>query len=253
MPATVNLVADRLGISHVPTYQIQSGCAGAIQGIDTACRILRDDSEEDDGEARGIGLVIGGDVCAKHMNLNRDFSAVPPGELVNYLLFADGAGAAVVSRRPLRRNIAIRRVLNRFVGLGQPPGQTIAWYGSAGWDSGEPAAQEDYSAIKEHVPRLAEEIVYELADSLDWDVDALDFLLPPQLSGRMTRLITERIGGRAKEISCVTETGNNGNALPFLQLHQLTRVMGAGDRALSAAVESSKWIKGGLALEMADS
>lgn len=31
MPATVNIIADRLGIDGVPTYQLQSGCTGAVR------------------------------------------------------------------------------------------------------------------------------------------------------------------------------------------------------------------------------
>jgi 3-oxoacyl-[acyl-carrier-protein] synthase-3 len=245
MPATVNMVADRLGIGQVPTYQLQSGCAGAVQAFDTACRMLRDESDE----SLATGLVIGGDVCNKHMDLTRDFARLPARELVNYMLFGDGAGAAVVSRQPRGHAVAVRRVLNRFVGLGRPPGQVIDWFGRADLGQDPPAATEDYKAIEENVPRLAEEILCELADDLGWDLDTVEYLLPPQLSGRMTRLITERVGSSAKEVSCVAATGNNGNALPFLQLDRLMPQMGEGDRALCAAVESSKWIKGGLALE----
>ncbi|MFI0241446.1 3-oxoacyl-ACP synthase [Streptomyces sp. NPDC016845] len=246
MPATVNLVADLLGIGHVPTYQLQSGCVGAVQALDLACRVLRDPETDRSG---ATGLVIGADICNKHLLLDRDFSRLAPGELVNYMLFGDGAGAVVVSREPLGHRTAIRRVLNRFVGLGQSPGQVIEWFGLADRDQGRPAAKEDYKAIENNVPRLAEEVVCELADDLGWDLDKIDYLLPPQLSGRMTGLIVDRIGVPATEVSCVDTTGNNGNALPFLQLGRLLPLLRDGDRALCAAVESSKWLKGGLALE----
>src|SRR5258708_35365961 len=41
MPATVNLVADRLGVDSVPTYQLQSGCSGAVQALEVAYTFLR--------------------------------------------------------------------------------------------------------------------------------------------------------------------------------------------------------------------
>jgi 3-oxoacyl-[acyl-carrier-protein] synthase-3 len=47
----------------------------------------------------------------------------------------------------------------------------------------------------------------------------------------------------------VAETGNTGNALPFFQLELALPRMVSGDRALGIAIESSKWIKAGLALE----
>jgi 3-oxoacyl-[acyl-carrier-protein] synthase-3 len=109
---------------------------------------------------------------------------------------------------------------------------------------------EDYKAVEQLVPTLAAEIVWEMIDDLGWDAGRLDFLLPPQLSGRMTARIVEGLGlPGAKEISCVADTGNTGNALPFFQLERLADVIAPGQRALAAAVESSKWIKAGFALE----
>ena len=40
-----------------------------------------------------------------------------------------------------------------------------------------------------------------------------------------------------------------GHALPFLQLERAIQKMGGGDRAVGIAIESSKWIKGGFAVE----
>lgn len=242
MPSSANLVADRLGLNQIPTYQLQSGCTGAIQAFDVAARLLSDDRHS-------TGLVIGADVCVKHMDLNRDFHRMPPSELVNYVLFGDGAGAAVVTARPAGSAVAVRHVLNRFVGLGREPGQVISWFGLADRGSAAQAANEDYLAIERNVPQLAEEILLELVDETGWPSDEIDYLLPPQLSGRMTDRITKRLGLPAHEIGCVDETGNNGNALPFFQLERLLPRLGEGDRALCIAVESSKWIKGGLALE----
>lgn len=36
MPATVNVIADRLRIDGIPTFQLQSGCSGAVQTVDVA-------------------------------------------------------------------------------------------------------------------------------------------------------------------------------------------------------------------------
>jgi 3-oxoacyl-[acyl-carrier-protein] synthase-3 len=78
----------------------------------------------------------------------------------------------------------------------------------------------------------------------------VDYVLPPQLSGRMTARITERLDiGQAQEVSCVVDVGNTGNALPFFQLERALPRMIAGDRAVGISVESSKWIKAGFGLE----
>ncbi|MET8044688.1 3-oxoacyl-ACP synthase III family protein [Micromonospora sp. NPDC005215] len=243
MPATVNVVADQLGVNDLPTYQLQTGCAGAVQALDVAQALLTT------GRHR-TALVLGGDVCAKYFDLSLDLAALPPAQLINVVLFGDGAGAAVLSSEPGPGRVVIRRLLNRLTGRGRAPGHVLDWFGLADRDSLRPAATEDYKAIEESVPRMAGEILRELLDDLGWQDDDVDYLLPPQLSVRMTSRIVDQLGlPGALEVSCISETGNNGNALPFLQLERLLRRMAGGDRAVGLAVESSKWLKAGYALE----
>ncbi|MEU9078009.1 3-oxoacyl-ACP synthase III family protein [Kitasatospora sp. NPDC048538] len=243
MPGTVNIVADRLGLDQVPTFQLQSGCTGAFQAIALGRQLLRA------GEHRTV-LVIGGDVCSRAFDLSADVSALPPEQLVNAMLFGDGAGAVVLSVDPVPGAPLVREVFTRLVGLGQAPGQTLAWFGPNDRPDGTPAVSEDYKAIEARVPALSAEIYHELLHRLDWKPDELGYLLPPQLSGRMTTRISEVLDNpSAAEISVVTTTGNNGNGLPFLQLEQLLPRLAHGERALAIAVESSKWIKAGFALE----
>ncbi|TKG60512.1 3-oxoacyl-ACP synthase III family protein [Prauserella endophytica] len=244
MPASVNLVADRLVMQSVPTYQLQSGCAGAVQALALARRMLDDE--------HATALVIGGDSCAKHLVLDHDFPALPPSELVNYVIFGDGAGAVVLARSEEESGTRLGPVCNTFVGLGRDPGQVIRWFGAADRDSGEQPVDENYKAIEADVPTLAGEMLTELLDRTGWPAESITHLMPPQLGGRMTEHITagllDRFGLTAREISCVADTGNNGNALPFLQLHH-TLPLAPGDRALAVAIESSKWIRTGFALE----
>jgi 3-oxoacyl-[acyl-carrier-protein] synthase III len=243
MPATVNMVADRLAIDGVPTYQLQSGCTGAMQAMDVACQMLLS------GRHR-TALVLGADSCAKHADLTVDLASMPPGEQVNVVLFGDGAGAAVLSTEPTGALAVLRRVFVRLTGLNRPPGQIIEWFGRAERGCDRPAAVEDYKAIEESVPVMAAEALHELLDALDWKDTEVDYVLPPQLSGRMTDRITAHLGlPGAQEISCVRETGNTGNALPFFQLERVLPKMTEGDRAVAVSIESSKWIKAAFGLE----
>ncbi|CAJ62719.1 MULTISPECIES: 3-oxoacyl-ACP synthase III family protein [Frankia] len=245
MPATVNVIADRLRIDGVPTFQLQSGCSGAVQTFDVATSLLAT------GRYR-TALVIGGDVIAKHYDVNVKLAAVPPRELVNFVLFGDGAGAAVLSTEDRPDAPVVRAVLTRLTGLDREPGQVLRWFGLVDRDGPVVAAQEDYKAIEESVPQMSEEVVDELLDDLDWQRAEVDYLLPPQLSVAMTTKITSRLNlPSAREISCVESTGNNGNALLFFQLDQLLEIVSGPAKVLAVAIESSKWIKSGLALERA--
>jgi 3-oxoacyl-[acyl-carrier-protein] synthase-3 len=248
MPTTAAEVASRLGAADVPVYQIQSGCSGAVQALALASALL--------AVGPGTGLVLGGDVCTKHLDLAADFRRLPPSELVNYVLFGDGAGAAVVGSGPRQGSLSFRSLGHRITGLVLPPGQRVEWYGATGRRDGDrgPAVSEDYKAVEQQVPALAQQAGAELLKDLGWPAETVRHLLPPQLGGRMTALIgsalREALGlSAAAEVSCVADTGNTGNALLFSQLELLLGVIGPGERALGVCVESSRWITAGFALE----
>jgi 3-oxoacyl-[acyl-carrier-protein] synthase-3 len=246
MPATVNVVADRLGINGVPTYQLQSGCAGAFQAFEVGGRML---------QACGLrtALVIGGELCSRHYDPSVDLAKLDSQELVNFVLFGDGAGAAVLTTEPAPGTPVVRRVLNRLTGLGRPPGQVVEWTGALDRDTANRAhIKEDYKAIEESVPKMSREIADELLGDLGWGPSDVDYLLPPQLSGRMTRRIVDALEMPvAEEVTRVDTIANTGNAMPFFQLEDTLPQLADGDRVLAVSVESSKWIKAGFALEMA--
>ncbi|MFE5325580.1 3-oxoacyl-ACP synthase III family protein [Embleya sp. NPDC056575] len=243
MPTTANVVADRLRINGVPTYQIQSGCCGAFQALSLAQQLLA-------GGGYRNALVLGGDVSAKFYDFDLDFATLPPDQLVHYVLFGDGAGAAVLERTSVPGAAVIRQLFTRLTGLDREPGQTLDWYGPGDRGSDRPPAIEDYKAIEERVPLMSAEILDELLDDTGWQRDEIDYLLPPQLSGRMTTKIVDLLAlPGAYEISRVREIGNNGNATPFFQLESAFERAIPGQRLLGISVESSKWIKGGFAVE----
>jgi len=243
MPATVNVVADQLGINNVATYQLQSGCTGAVQALNAAYQMMLTC-------AYRTALVLGGETATKYYDLSLDFARLPPTQMINYVLFGDGAGAMVLTPGPGPAAAVIRKVVTRLEGMNRPPGQTLDWFGPADRDSDRPPAIEDYKAIEESVPIMASELLAELLDNLGWKDSEVGCVLPPQLSGQMTKRIMAGLKlPDAREISCVRETGNIGNAMPFFQLERVLPEMRPGDRAICLSVESSKWIKGGFALQ----
>jgi 3-oxoacyl-[acyl-carrier-protein] synthase-3 len=242
MPATVNLIADRLGINQVATYQLQSGCAGALQALDLACRLL--------DEEHLIGLVIGADVCVKHLVLDRDTSAGRPAGPARHVPFGDGAGAVVLASELVPGSIAVRRVLNRFSGLSQAPGQVVRWFGAADLVDPQQSVEQDHKAIAERVPLLARQAMKEVLGMTGWYPASMSYLLPPQLPGRVARHVTRELGlTGVTEISCVADFGNAGNALLFFQLDLLRDRILAEERAVAIAIEPSKWIKAAVTLE----
>ncbi|MEY9940752.1 3-oxoacyl-[acyl-carrier-protein] synthase-3 [Streptacidiphilus sp. MAP5-52] len=254
MPATVNTVADRLGLNDLPTLQLSAGCAGAVQGLYTAQALLTAGARR--------GLVIGADSVVKLWPANRQLGKISPAELANFALFGDGAGAAVVEAEEDGPGLLVERIVLRAVGKGRAPAQTVRWYGADGApfvtgpdgkERREAMGQEDYKAIERHVPELADSLLRELSASVGWPVEEVEHVLTPQLNGVMAEKIRERLGVRPEQaVHCVDVTGNSGNALPLIQLYRAFRraeEQGVdGARMLATAIESSKWIVSGLAM-----
>lgn len=242
IPATVDLIAERLGVDQVATYQLQSGCASAIQALDLACRLL--------DEEHLIGLVVGADVWVKHLVLDRDPGSVRPARPDNLVLFGDGAGAAVVASELVPGSVAVRRVVNRFSGLNRASGQIVRWFGPAGAGSDDQPVEEDHPAITSRVPSLARQAMKEVLGITGWYPASLSYVLPPQLSSRMARSVIDELDlAGAMEINCVADVGNCGNALPYLQFSRLRDRIQAGERAVAIAVDPGKWIKTAVTLE----
>jgi 3-oxoacyl-[acyl-carrier-protein] synthase-3 len=254
MPATVNRVVDRLGINAVPALQLTSGCAGALQALYVARSLL----------AAGLtrGLVIGADTCRSLWPSARSVSQMHPAEIINFAMFGDGGGAAVVDARTDGPGLVVEHLFVRTAGRGREPGQIVRWYGAdgapevpdgRGGTTREPMGEEDYKAIERHVPEETAAILNELTTITGWPLADIEHVLLPQLNGVMTDRIRQRVGVREDQaVSCVAETGNNGNALPLIQLaravERIESGTGSADRVLGCAVESSKWVLTGMAL-----
>jgi 3-oxoacyl-[acyl-carrier-protein] synthase-3 len=242
MPATVNHVADRLGVDGIPTYQLLSGCIGAYQALDIAVAALAD------GRHR-TALVLGGDTCARFLDLGMDLERAPADLQINVMLFGDGAGAAVLTTEPAPGTPRLRTVFHRMDGLGRAPGQIVRWRGAIASD--EPPASEDFKAIERHAPGMAALALDEVLDRVDWKRADLDYVMPPQLSGQMTRRVADELGTPgAEEINVVEDIANTANALPFFLLDRLLPQMLPGERAVGVSIEASKWLRAGYALEL---
>ncbi|MGA8119797.1 3-oxoacyl-[acyl-carrier-protein] synthase III C-terminal domain-containing protein [Rouxiella badensis] len=241
MPATVNEVAHDLEMFNIPTYQLQSGCCGAMQALNLANDLLSV------GRYR-YGLVIGADICNKFIDPLKDYSDSLASEIINFALFGDGAGAVVLTANADESPLAITHLQYRMTESTLPAGQIVNWQGSRIIE--QEMLREDYKNIETHVPLIAEEQLGRMLSALEATPDEIDWFLVPQLSGRMTaRLIDALRLPTEKTINCVAQTGNNGNALLLFQLSHLLETFQPGQRAIALTVESSRWLSSGLALQ----
>lgn len=248
IPTSVNLVMEKLGINNKETYQIQSGCTGAIQALNIGYNLIASGSKSN-------VLVMGGDDCSKFFNVNVDYSKLESTELINYAIFGDGAGAVILSNKDnhnvSKRNMTIDNIFLRCVGQGIASAQKVNWETSYK-KSSEKSLSEDYKAIEKMVPKLTNQTLNDLMAISDWDLDNIDYFLPPQLSKVMTNSIVKYLdlSRDINIVNCVEEVGNTANAMPFIQLDKLdnSNLLEKKAKVALISIESSKWIKSGMTL-----
>lgn len=243
MPATVNITIDQLGMNAIPTYELRSGCAGAIQALDTAFAFLQSGKYK-------TGLVIGGDAGYKGFDLKRDYTKLKTQELINFILFSDGAGAVVVTSDHSVAGIDCMDIINRCEGQDKEPGQLVNWsFPGILLEGKQETMKENYKAIEKNVPIMAKEMMNELLEKQGWDIKDVAYFMPPQLGGNITKNIIDFMGiPFERSINTVIDNGNCGNANLFFQLEKLLQTMKIGDKSIGISIESSKWIKGGISL-----
>jgi len=81
-PSTASVVQDRLGAANAGTFDINSACAGFVTGLDMAAKYIRSDKSYNNI------LVIGAYAMSKYLDMS---------DKKTVTLFADGAGAAILS------------------------------------------------------------------------------------------------------------------------------------------------------------
>lgn len=238
MPATVNEIAFDLGLLGIPTFQLQSGCSGAIQAIYLAHELLSQEKYK-------YGLIIGADTCNKFIDPIKNYNETKPSEIINYALFGDGAGALVLSSERNNNVLEVESVNYKILNKKYDSGQIVNWSGIK--ENSKEMLMEDYKSIENNVPNITKEELLYILENTKKNIDQIDWFLFPQLSGKMTdKIIADINVDYEKTINCVKETGNNGNALLIFQLSGLIGKIKPNESAIAITVESSRWLSGSM-------
>jgi 3-oxoacyl-[acyl-carrier-protein] synthase-3 len=259
LPATVNLVMDRLKIKRCATLEIRSGGAGAVQGLDLARMYLE----------RGVyrtAVVVGSEAISPAMvpiYRGKDPQSIRMRDRLPLYMFGDGAGAMVL--RAVEGEGGIVSAGQACVGGGRKPGIHSLGGGSA-TPVHEQVEMRNFPGLKVDVVGSGEFTPYMVTDALATlfgpkgvPLDSVDLCLIPEgnvgwmldalkAAGLETR---EWVGLEGKVFDNLALTGAVGSAAVPLFLDEAWRSgrVKPGSRVMLIGVESTKWIWAGAVVD----
>jgi 3-oxoacyl-[acyl-carrier-protein] synthase III len=257
LPPTVALVQDLLGIARCATFELRSGGAGVVQGLDMARLYL------ESGQYR-TAAVIGCDAISP---LQAQYFAagarIKVRERMIVYMFGDGAGAVIMQagEGPGAVGSAIG-----CIGTGRPPGMQILGGGGtyapmATQRAGRYAIELriDIAEASTFTATLMTEALADVLEATGTPAEEIDLLVTPEADTEwMVSALTDRgmppetwAALAPKIVNALPRIGAPGCAALPLGLDEAWRSgrIAPGQRLLLLGMETTKWIYAGLVVD----
>ncbi len=225
LPATACLIQAELGASNAAAFDISAACSGFIYGLSVAEKFVRDGSSEKI-------LVIGSELLSKWTDWTDRATCV---------LFADGAGAAVVGRVPEGRGFLASTIGSdgNFADvLNVPAGGTREPFSEAVLASGRHYIKMRGNELFKVAVRAMADSSKQVLKEAGYGPEDLDLVIPHQANQRITDGVAQRLGlGPDVVYSNIDRIGNSSSATIPIGLHEnlLSGRIGEGSLVLLTA------------------
>ncbi len=182
MPSTAAITAHALGCTRAAAFDLEAACSGFVYALVVAEQFIRT------GTYRNV-LVIGGDILSKFINWDDRGTAI---------LFADGAGAAVLSRSDRHGFLASTLGAD---GAGQdliqiPLGSRTPPSGDKSLHVVHMKGREVYKWAVDNVPK----ILAQVADAAELTPADFDHIILHQANLRIIEAVSKRLGLRSDQM-----------------------------------------------------
>jgi 3-oxoacyl-[acyl-carrier-protein] synthase-3 len=210
-PSLAAVIADRIGATPAPAYDISAACAGYAYGIAQADALVRA------GTARHV-LVIGVEKMSDFID--------PTDRSISFLL-GDGAGAAVVG--PSDEPGIGRTVWGSDGSASTMIRQTHSWLD---YRNAEPGDDVEWPTLRQEGPSVYKWAVFQMTPVAEQAIEAaglrpedIDVFLPHQANMRIIDHMVKKLGLREDVVVArdIAETGNTSAASIPLATERLLR------------------------------
>ena len=239
LPPLTLRIQQRLNIAETQLLDLRGGCSAAIQGLNLATMLV------ESGRARRV-LVVSSECTSPHyFKKLREMNDPQFNDVVNGLLFADGASAVVVedSEDAAARAIAglqINFTATKSCFSERKPGFSIKNLSSGGIET-----SHDHRAIRKTLPMAVERGFGELRQGTGFHRQDFDVLIIPQVNQSMLDIVAEDKNAPVPKGLCYFghETGNVPAAAMFMALDTAKERgrIEPGDRIGILSIETTSW------------
>ncbi len=259
LPANAPIIQENLDIKNCAAIELRAGCNGVAQAIAIADQFIRTGYYK-------TALIVGSECTSTYSvpaYIENDES-LSKNDLLNFVMFGDGAGAAILKRTSNSDEPGIIDSYLASIGTGIKPGFVLSSGGSKHPLNKDAVVQgkhrwvHDYKAIAGMDEKMAFEAMNGLISKTDVKVDDIKMVIVPQANYKR---IKEGISSEDNPFSAfedrfflnVDSVGNTSAAGVLIALDEVNRtgLLQYNDLFMMVGAESSKWLCGAILLRWA--
>ena len=201
-PSTACMLQAKLGLSHVPSFDLSAACTGFIYGLSIADQFIRTGMYEN-------VLVVGAEVIHPFV----DYS-----DRETCILFGDGAGAFVLGRSLDPENSKIHSTHLRAEGslaelIHLPAGGSRIPFSQSVLDNKQHLMKMKGREIFKNAVRAMSSCCQEALEKNKVSIEQVDWLIPHQANSRIMEAVADHFKfPKEKVISIIHEMGNTSAA-----------------------------------------
>jgi 3-oxoacyl-[acyl-carrier-protein] synthase III len=219
LPPVTLLLQRRLGLEDVQMIDLRGGCAAGIQGLAIATMMVR--------SSQAGTVLLAGSECTSPFyfrKLQREAGAVSMNDIVNGLLFADGAGAIIV-----QDSSAVAAKAECGLHVGYTSTRSCFPKEKVGFElhplpGGGVETCHDHRAIRRTLPQVVARAYEELSRFGTFSPGAYDLVIVPQVNRSMIEMVTGRLNSMNDRLFYIGhETGNVPAAAMMMALDMARR------------------------------
>lgn len=239
LPPFALLIQRRLNIGEAQLLDLRGGCSASIQALNVATMLI------ESGRARAVLIVSSEFTSQYYFRRLRDMKDPHFNDVVNGLLFADGAGAIVVESRDRCEARGKDGYAVTYSGTKSCFAADRAGFSLVNKASGGVETKHDHRAIRNTLPKVVERGYSELTGATGKGPADFDVTIIPQVNQSMIQLVSGEGMDPEKMGFCYygRETGNIPAAAMFMALDIATERgrIEPGDDIGILSIETTSW------------